>query len=788
MLKSHLHIAWRNLWKTRGYSLLNIFGLGLGIAVASLIFLWIEDEVHYDDFVNKDRVYEVKNLQTYEGKTFVFASNPGPLVPALKEDFPEIQFASRSSWSQRALFQLGDKTIFEAGIYADSDLLEIFSLDFVAGQRSGSLSHPDQVVVSESMAKRFFNRTNIVGETLRIDAETRLTISGVFRDLPANVTVRFDWLRPYDEYYAQNEWLAHWGSNALRCFVQLQPGADLAHVNEKIYDFIPRKSENTSFPSRLRLYPMDRWHLYNVFDADGNEIEGSIKYVRLFSLVAWIILLIACINSMNLSTARSQKRAKEIGVKKVVGASRGELIRQFILESLFLALLAGACAICLAWICLPYFNQLTNKELSLGLGDPRHLLFLFLIIFTTGVVAGSYPAFYLSSLKPAGILKGLTVKDGSAAFVRKGLVILQFAASLTLMVCSLLIHKQIQHAKKKDIGYDRYGLVTTKLYPNVAKNFAAIQQELRSSGLIENVGRSNHHILDLGSNTSDYSWKGKNENEEILITVDEVDSEYLSVIGVPLLAGRYFRNDLQSDSLNVIINRTMAVVMGIENDPIGQIISRSWADFTIVGMVDDFMITDVYSANEPMIFNPLLEKGTMMTMRLKPSTQASIALPQIESIFKQFNPDYPFEYQFVDDQFGQMFRTENLIGDISRIFAIMAIVVSCLGLFGLAAYTAERRTKEIGIRKVLGASTLQITSMLSREFLILVMIACMIAFPVSYWMMDSWLSNYSMYRIDIPIWVFLVSGSVTLLIALLTVSSYAFRVAYANPVHTLRDE
>lgn len=788
MLKNYIKITFRNLWKTKGYSFLNIFGLALGIAVASLIFLWIEDEVNYDSiFENRERIYSIKNVQTYEGRTYVFSSNPGPLVPGLKEDFPEVEYATRSSWPQPTLFSLGEKTIFENGTFVDPDFIEIFSLEFTEGHSENALSQPEQVVISESMARRFFNRTNVVGETIRVDAETSLTVSGVFRDLPSNVSLSFDWLRPYQVYFNQNSWLEQWGSNALQNYVQLKPGADLASVNEKIYDFIPKKSGNDAYGSRLRLYPMERWHLYNAFDRDGNEIEGSIKYVRLFSMVAWIVLIIACINFMNLATARSQKRAKEIGVKKVVGAGRGGLIRQFISESILLSFLAGLLAIVLAALLLPYFNQVVSKELTLGLLEPAHLLFLLAIILATGVVAGSYPAFYLSSFEPIGVLKGLAVRTGGANFIRRGLVVLQFAASITLVVCTMLIYMQIQHAKNKDLGYDRAGLVTTTVYPKISTHFQAIKQELSAQGLIENAGMSDHNILGLGSNTGDFFWQGKDPNLEVLITVDDANGEYFETLGLKMLAGRPFRQDIQADSLSVIINKSLATLMGIADDPIGKTISRSWADFTIIGMVDEFMISNIHTSGEPMIFSPLLDQGNVMTVRLAGNQNLQVTMEEIGAVFKKFNPEYPFEYRFVDERFDQLFRTEALMGNLSRIFAVMAILISCLGLFGLAAYTAERRTKEIGIRKVLGASVLGLTNMLSREFVILVSVACLIAFPLSYWMMENWLSDYS-YRIAIPWWVFLAAGATALIIALMTVSSQAIRAAVANPVNALRDE
>lgn len=416
-----------------------------------------------------------------------------------------------------------------------------------------------------------------------------------------------------------------------------------------------------------------------------------------------------------------------------------------------------------------------------------HTCSLLSIVLATGLVAGSYPAFYLSSFEPVGVLKGLAVRSGGANFVRRGLVVLQFAASITLVVCTMLIYMQIRHAKNKDIGYDRAGLLTTTVYPKVSTHYQAIKNELTAQGLIEKAGISDHNILGLGSNTGDYFWEGKDPNLEILITVDDADGEYFETVGLKMLAGRPFRQDIQADSGNVVINKALATLMKIEDDPIGRTISRSWGDFTIVGMVDDFMVSGIYSSSEPVVFSPLLDGGNVLTMRLAQNQDLTIAIPQIEAVFKKFNPEYPFEYRFVDERFDQMFRTEALVGNLSRSFALMAILISCLGLFGLAAYTAERRTKEIGIRKVLGASVLGLTNMLSREFVILVSLACLIAFPLSFWMMDNWLGNYS-YRIDIPWWVFLAAGAMALCVALLTVSSQAVRAAVANPVQALRDE
>jgi putative ABC transport system permease protein len=783
-----LKLTFRNLWKTKGYSSLNILGLALGIAMASLIFLWVEDEWSYNDsFAHKDVLYEVKNEQSYEGIKYVFISTPGPLAPALSEDFSEIARTTRTSWQQSMLFDRQNKNLFEVGYYVDSSFVDMFSLTLVDGALDKSLSRPDQVMISASMAQRFFNRTDVSGEILRVGGQTDYVVSAVFADLPENVSLRFDWLLPFDLYFKQNDWLEQWGNNGIRTFVQLNEGADPSKFSERLYTYIVDKSGVEGFSSRLKLYPMERWRLWNVFDENGQEKEGIIKYVRLFVSIAWIILIIACINFMNLSTARSQKRAKEIGVKKVVGAQRGSLVFQLLSESIWIALLATLLAVGITALLLPYFNQMVNKQLTLGLFETNHLLFLAAIVLICGVFAGSYPALYLSSFNPVQVLKGLKVKASGALFVRRGLVILQFTASICLIISTLLIYQQIQHVQTKDIGYQRDGVITTTAFPKIKQNYAALKNELMQNGLVEDMSMARNSILDLGSNTSDFTWEGKDPNSEILITINEVDPYFFSTHQIPFAAGRTFKESLKADSGNVIINRKMASLMGIEDDPIGQVISRSWGQFTIIGMVENFMVSNVHAADEPVVFNPVEDMGTTVTMRIKGDTDAQEKIAAIERIFKEFNPEYPFQYQFLDERFSNMMATEILIGTLTRSFALMAVFISCLGLFGLAAFTAERRTKEIGIRKVLGASVQNLTQLLTREFLVLVLISCLIAFPVSYWFMEEWLDNYT-YRIQIKPYVFGLAAVISLLIALITVSGQALKAAWSNPIKSIRTD
>jgi putative ABC transport system permease protein len=785
---SSTKLTFRNLWKTKGYSFLNIFGLALGISMASLIFLWVEDETQYNDyFKNKASLYEIKNEQTYEGITYMFISSPGPLAEAMVEDFNEVAATTRSTWSQRILFDREGKNLFQEGYYVDPSFVEMFSLQLLDGDPQKVLTDPLHVAISKSMAERFFGKTEVAGEVLRMAGVQDRVVAAVFEDLPNNVSFTFDWLLPFDNYFKENEWLTYWGNNGIRTFVQLKEGHTADQIKDRLYTFITDKSGNSQFNARLKLYPMERWRLWNSFDESGNEKEGIIKYVKLFVIIAWIILLIACINFMNLATARSQKRAKEIGVRKVAGAQRSRLIAQFLSESLWIALLAALFAVGITALLLPYFNQMVGKELNLGLNKPTHLFFLAGIVFICGLFAGSYPAIYLSSFNPIGVLKGVRIKGKGALLVRRGLVILQFTASICLIICTLLIYQQIQHVQNKDLGFNREGVLTTTAYPKLKEQYSALKNELLQAGLVEDMSMDRYAMMDLGSNTSDFTWEGKDPKSEILITINEVDSRFFSTHQIPMVKGRTFKEGLNLDSGNVVINRKLATLMGIEDDPIGKTIRRSWGIFTIIGMVDNFMISDVHSGEEPILFNPVENLGNTISMRIDASENASEKLTQIEVIFRKFNPEYPFTYTFLDDRFGQMLATETLIGTLTRSFSIIAVLISCLGLFGLAAFTAERRTKEIGIRKVLGASAQGLLQLLTKEFIMLVLISCLIAFPISYYMMEGWLDNYA-YRIQISPKIFAFAGFLSLLIALITVSGQALRAALANPVKSIRNE
>jgi len=790
MIKNYFKIFFRNLWKTRGYSFLNIGGLAIGIASASLIFLWVEDELTFNDyFKNREHLYKIKDRQTYDGSTFTFDATPGPLAQSIKAEIPGIKNTARTTWGNTALFSLDDKSIYKQGLYIDSSFTTMFPLNFIKGNPAKPFSQLYSLVISKNMAENFFGTDDVIGKTLRVDNGDAYTISGVFNNLPKNISFKFDWLAPFKIYEEKNQWLQQWGNNGVLTYVETEPNVDITAINKKLYGYVQTKAPGTI--AKMFIYPMTRWRMYDSFDkSTGREIEGRIKNVKLFSLIAWIIIIIACINFMNLSTARSEQRAREVGIRKVAGAGKLKLIGQFISEAMFMAILSAILAVGIMYISLPAFNTLVEKQLSVNIFDPYHILELLSIALICGLLAGSYPAFYLSSFKPVYVLKGIKNKNsGSAGLIRKGLVVLQFSISVILIISTIIIYQQIMHVKERDLGYNKNNLINMNLQGSMKKHFSVIKNDLQYAGVIANASLSNSSVLQLGSNTGDFTWEGKNPSKQVLITVEGVSPEYISTMGMKLKEGRDFYPDIKTDSSNVIINESLAKIIGAKNI-IGSLISRDNQKLTVVGVVKDFVYSDMYAPASPLILFSDTSNCNFFTARLNNSIPISDAISKMETIVKKDNPGYPFQYDFVDVQFGNLFKTETLIGELAEVFSILAIVISCLGLFGLAAYTAEKRTKEVGIRKVLGASAQGLAALLSKDFLQLVIISCIIAFPVAWWKMNDWLNDqqYQQYRIHISWWVFILAGLLAVVIALITVSYQAIKAAIANPVKSLRTE
>ena len=795
MIKLFFKTTWRNLWRDKAHSFLNIAGLAIGIACAALIFLWVENEVNWDQFnVNKDRLYLVKENQKYADYTATYSSTPGLLGPAMQAEIPGIANTCRTSENQTSrLFSIGDKNVYASGKYAESSLFRMFTLPFVQGNAKTAFSQLYSIVITEKTAHKFFgNEKNIIGKTVRVDHKQDYVVTGVLKDMPENSSLQFGWLMPFKIYFQQSPWLHKWANSSLNTYVELKPGVDPATVNKKIYNFIQKRAPESI--ARPFLYNMNKWHLYNQFENGKPTGGGRITYVRLFSIIAWIILFIACVNFMNLATARSEKRAKEVGVRKVLGAGKHKLIFQFMGEAFLMAILAAIAAVVIIALVLPAFRAIVGENLSLGLNNPYHLLALLTITLICGLVAGSYPSLYLSSFSPVSVLKGVKLKNSNAAFIRKGLVVLQFAVSIILIISTIIIYLQIQHVKNRNLGFNKNSLLRINIVGNIPKNYSYIKQDLLNTGVVENVALSNHSILQGGNNTSGLTWDGKSSNKKILVSIRSVTPDFFKTAGMKIREGRDFEpsDSLTTKTHKVIITSSFAKLIGMDS-PIEKKIrfvgdTRSGITFTVVGVVDNYVYGNMSGKPDPTLFwcsSP--SHMTEMYVRMKPTDNVAVALTQIQGVMKKDNPAYPFEYTFVDEQFNQMFTSEMLIGKLSRLFAILAIIISCLGLFGLSAYMAERRTKEVGIRKTLGASVTGIVGLLSKDFLKLVGIGFLIAVPVAWYAMSQWLENFT-YRINVGPGIFLFAGVIAIFIALVTVSWQSIRAAIANPVKSLRNE
>lgn len=789
MLINYLTTAFRAFRKTSVYGLLNITGLALGIACAALIFLWVEDELSFDHpYPKHNELYSIRMNLDYAGKIESYAGAPEPMSNAIRETVPDIVNNSHVRWN-RELFTANDKTTYEIGLYVDTGFFSMMQLPFAKGNGTG-FNNPHTLVLSEKMAQKFFGATDPVGKTLLLNNQQSFVVIGVARNPPPNVSLQFDWLAPVSNFLAKEKWLNSWGTYGINTVVEVRPGADIKKINQQLTALLQSKNR-LPVKSTCQLWAMNDWHLRDNY-TNGVQDGGKIGTVRLFAAIAWIILIIACINFMNLATARAGQRAREIGVRKTLGAVRYTLISQFLVETLVMSFLAVLLAVLLVYLSLPYFNILVVKQLTFDPLSPVHLAGLLVIGILCGLIAGSYPAFYLSSFNPVSVLKGQrTGTKSGAGFIRRGLVVTQFAISVALIVCTVIIYQQIRHIKTRDLGFNKQYLLYSALTGKMVEHFDAIRTELLQTGVVANAAITNSPPLEMWSTITfnDMTWEGSDPNSTIKAYWEGASPEFLSTMGLQLKEGRNFHTDLKSDSGHVIINESMARLMG-KAGRVGSIITSGKYNFQIIGVVKDHLFNNMYEAVSPLILssdNRTLNNYHALYIRLKPGNNLSTALAKVEAVIKTNNPGFPFEYQFADEKFNNIFQGETRVGELAGIFATLAILISCLGLFGLAAYTAERRTKEIGIRKLLGASAPGLATMVAKEFIQLVALACLIAFPLAWALMNNWLAHYA-YRTTIHWWVFGITGIVALLIALLTVSFQAIRSALSNPVECLRSE
>jgi ABC-type antimicrobial peptide transport system permease subunit len=663
----------------------------------------------------------------------------------------------------------------------------MFSFKLTKGDPAAALARPDAVVISKKLSEKYFKGQDPIGKMIRIDNTDNVMVTGVLDEIPKSSSLIFDFLMSFEQWRKKNDWAKEWGNNGPRCHVMLAPNASIEKVNAKIKNYLKTKNKDSNVELFLQNYGES--YLYSDWE-NGKQNGGRIEYVKIFSIVAIIILVIACINFMNLATARSLRRAREIGVRKVVGAGKGQLIGQFIGESLFVSFIAICFSLLIVILLLPSFNTLTEKHLSIDFTDPSFLLILLGLALVTGIISGSYPALFMSSLKPIIVLKGLLKFRPGATYFRKALVVFQFSLSIILILGMIIIYRQIDFIHNKNLGFAKEDLLYMPLEGELQKTYPTFKDQLLKQPGIKNVTSAQSSPLEVGSSTYGVRWPGKDTTKLILFSSNPVTYDYIKTMGIQMAAGRDFSNEYGLDTMNYLVNEAAAKKIGYK-DPVGKELTM-WGDKgMIVGVMKDYHHNSLHVPIEPLILR--LHKmswggtywGNVIVRTEKGKTKQAIA--SMEKLYKQFNPGFPFKYYFTDDEIANRYKAEYTVSKLSRYFAFLAIFISCLGLFGLVTFTAEQKTKEIGIRKVLGASVTGIVGMLSKDFLKLVIIAAVIAFPVSWWAMHRWLNDFA-YRVNIGWWVFVVAGIVALMIALLTISFQSIKAAVANPVKSLRTE
>lgn len=784
MLKNYLKIAFRNLLRNKAFSAINILGLSVGMASALLILFWMYNEISYDRFhKHKDYLYEAWNRGTFDGKLQCWNSTPQVLGPALKAEYPEVSNISRN-YSRWFVTRVGDKKISSEAIITDAAFLSMFDFPLVQGNPQTALNSISSMVVTQKMAIKMFGTEDVLGKVIAIDKDN-FTITAVIQDLPPNTAFRFEYILPFDYLKKIGSADEGWTFNTVNTYVQLKPGTSPERFAEKIRDITIRHSNKTE-EHEVFLHPISQWHLYSNFE-NGKVVGGRIAIVRLFGIIAAFILLIACINFMNLSTARSEKRAKEVGIRKTAGANKGLLVGQFIGESILISMIAGTIALLAVYLTLPAFNTLIGKELEVPVSNPTFWAAALAFILFTGIVAGSYPAFYLSSFKPISVLKGAFKRTHSVFSPRKVLVVVQFSFAIVLIISTLIVVEQIRHAQNRDPGYDRGKVIYHWITGDLGKHYPQIKRELLSAGITTSVTKTASPLSSVTSDTWGIEWQGKNMAEKIDFDIFTEDEGLVKTAGLQLIQGRDMDlTKFPSDSAAVLLNETAAKIMGFK-DPIGQTIKDNGTSYQVVGVVKDFVIRSPYDRQGPLIIEGAQSFFNVIHMKLSADKPAADLIPAVEAIFRRYNPDYPFEYHFVDEDYALKFEDTRRVARLTGIFAGLTIFISCLGLFGLAAYMAENRVKEIGVRKVLGATVMSIAALLSGEFMALVIISIVIAVPVSWYVMNLWLNDFE-YRVGIQWWIFAVSGILAIVVSLATVSYQAIRAALLNPVKSLRSE
>ncbi|MEJ5995778.1 FtsX-like permease family protein [Pedobacter sp. Du54] len=789
MFKLNLKIALRNLWKNKGFSLINIGGLSIGLASCMVLLIYVAYEWGYDkQFTNNDKTYVVYQNVVANGKTFSWAWTPNVMAEEVQEKIPGVKYASHSTYPKPKLITVNDKKIGSKAVFADQKFIKILDYKFIKGNPQQVLKNVNSIVLTKSFAEKLFGNENPLNRTVKLENQDILKVEAVIEDVSANSSIKFDCIMPWALFEKTEPWVkeGNWGNNMCLTLVQLKDNKFFASANG-LMNGIYKRNQKDNLAVAL-LHPLTKWHLYGDFE-NGKSIGGKIDQLKIFLLLAFCILLIACVNFMNLSTARSEGRAKEVGVRKAIGSTRKSLISQFFSESMLITFISTVLAFMLVEVSLPYFNNLLNITLTIDYSNVNFWFALLILMLFTGFVAGSYPALYLSSFEPIKVLKGFKIKTDSSVSVRKVLVVGQFVFAACLIVCTAVIYQQLNYVKNKPIGYDQSNLVQIKIEGKMRDKgkLELLKTQLLNSGATANVTFFSSDVTEGGNNTTGVEWEGKNPNEVISFNHRGIGYDFIETMGTSLISGREFSPKFPNDTNKVLLNEAAVKMMALKN-PMGKIVNFWGNKLTVVGIVKDFVVESAYQKVAPMIFYLGTNNNTeVIIARLNPNQNISSSLSKIDELVKQMEPNYPVNRKFVNESFEVKFQDEKLLGTLSNWFGGFAIFISCLGLLGLALFMAEQRKKEISIRKVLGASTGNILTLLNRDFIKLVALANLIAFPLAYIIINKWLSAFE-YRVDLSFLPFVLAIVISILIAVLTVSIQSVKVAKANPIDALKYE
>ena len=792
MIQEYFRTAWRTLLHNKTYSILNISGLAAGMAVTLLIGLWVHYQYSFDRFLpGYEQVYKAGKRWTTGGEKHVQMVTPLPLAEALKRDVPGVKYVAATDWMKAHGLKVADKKLYVNGAMAGSDFLKIFQYPLVSGNRNQALQDPYSIVLNESTAKALFGNDDPTGKMITIDNAHNLKVTGIMKDVPANSTLQFNFLVSFDYYIQIDEGIRaarnNWEQTTSQIYVALEPGVSAEKVQPALQRIFSKYSpkEYASSKTEVVLQPLKDWHLFSEFK-NGVQAGGLIDYVRMFALIGVLVVLIACINFVNLSTARSEKRAKEVGVRKAIGSSRLQLVIQFMFESILTTFCAFILALALLQLTLPAFSSLTNTSLSIPYMSIAFWLLMFAYVMVTALLAGCRPALYLSSFRPVKVLKGKLQVGKAALLPRKVLVVLQFTCSITLIISTIVIYQQIRYGQNRPTGYNTKALVMTDASADIKRNYVALKNDLLASDIVSSVTKSSSPVTDNRNFNSIDHWLGKKGEEGLgVATVGVADKDYFNTMGMELLKGRNFEG--AGDSMNVIVNEAAIRQMGLK-EPLNQLIT--WDGNTqarIIGVAKDAIMGSPFDDARPTLFTFNPGWANVVSYRISPSVSMQSALAKLAPIFSKYNPGLPYLYKFADEDYARKFQFETLIGRLAAVFAILAIFISCLGLFGLSAFTAEQRTKEIGVRKVLGASVAHLWQMLSKEFLVLVLISAVIASTLAIYFLNDWLSQYS-HRIVLSPLVFIGVSMAAVIITLLTISFQLIKASITNPVKSLKEE